>query len=273
MPKEYQKLSSAKYFGDREHFYLRKKRARTFALHSHDYFEVELLLDGVGRQRLNGVEYEMKRGSFYLLTPSDFHSVEISEENTVWNLSFDDTMVSKETLEALFSAKNIFIQLSDGEVDRIDRIMSVIAEEGEDRKKVMPLFEYLMEYLLPKAERAESRTPINRAMLFVETYFREAPSLERTAKEVGLSTAYFGNLFKKTVGETYVSYLNRCKINCAKMLLENGKTVTEACFESGFGSLSGFLYTFKKSVGESPEAYRDKQKNAVKPLHFFENML
>lgn len=253
-----EKLTSKDYFCDREHFYAEKKNASNIPLHSHDYFELELVLEGGGVQILNGMEYPLKRGSLYLLTPSDFHKVEISEKNTVWNLAFDSTMIPENKYDALFSAKNMFCSLSEEETFKIDMVMSVLSCENEDRKRVLPLLEYVLDYVLPKSVMVEQRSHIDRAILFMETYFRENPSLERTAMEVGLSTAYFGNLFKKAVGETYVSYLNRCKINCAKMLLENGKTVTETCFESGFGSLSGFLYTFRKAVGTSPESYRKK---------------
>jgi AraC-like DNA-binding protein len=252
-----EKLTSKRCFGIREHFFAEKKNASNIPLHSHDYFELELVLEGDGMQILNGVVYPLKRGSFYLLTPSDFHKVEISEKNLVWNLAFDSTMISHNKCDALFLAKNIFCQLNEEDTLKIDMVMSVLSYENEDRKRVMPLLEYILDYVLPKSVMVEQRSHIDRAILFMETYFRESPSLERTAKEVGLSTAYFGNLFKKAVGETYVSYLNRCKINCAKMLLENGKTVTEACFESGFGSLSGFLYTFRKTVGTTPESYSE----------------
>jgi AraC-like DNA-binding protein len=46
------------------------------------------------------------------------------------------------------------------------------------------------------------------------------------------------------------------------MLLESGLSVTETCFSAGFGSLSGFLYTFRQTTGMSPSAYKDciKQK-------------
>lgn len=57
---------------------------------------------------------------------------------------------------------------------------------------------------------------------------------------------------------TYVTYLNRCKVRCAAMLLKNGKSVTEACFEAGFGSLSGFRYAFRQRMGLSPKDYMQR---------------
>lgn len=263
MSQAYPKLSAKHFLRSREHFFAEKKTAVAFPLHSHDYFELELVLEGNGTQILNGKEYGIERGSLYLLTPSDFHRVDISEENTVWNLAFDGSFLSADIKEKVFSLKDKLRHLTEEETTRADRVMSVLADEREDRERVAPLFEYLLGFILPDGKSIETGH-IRRAVIFIETYFRESPSLERTAREVGLSTAYFGNLFKSTMGVTYVSYLNRCKINCAKMLLEDGRTVTETCFDSGFGSLSGFLYTFRKEVGTSPESYRKTHFTAKK---------
>ena len=97
---------------------------------------------------------------------------------------------------------------------------------------------------------------MRRAILYVETHFRENPSLADAAEQACLSPVYFGNLFKQITGETYINFLNARKVSCAKMLLESGCSVTEACFASGFGSLSGFLHAFKQKTGVSPEKYK-----------------
>ena len=50
----------------------------------------------------------------------------------------------------------------------------------------------------------------------------------------------------------------------AKNLLINGMKVTEACFESGFESLSNFLKVFKAQTGQSPKEYQKKKKETIK---------
>ena len=44
-------------------------------LHWHDYFEMEFVYDGCGTQIVNAKTIPMSRGSVYLLTPLDFHTV------------------------------------------------------------------------------------------------------------------------------------------------------------------------------------------------------
>lgn len=97
---------------------------------------------------------------------------------------------------------------------------------------------------------------MQRAVVYVQEHFRDAPSLAQAAAVACLSPTYFGAQFRQTVGCTYVEYLNRCRVDCARMLLRQGVSVTEACFGSGFGSVSGFLYTFRRQTGLTPQAYR-----------------
>ena len=42
----------------------------------------------------------------------------------------------------------------------------------------------------------------------------------------------------------------------AKRILEQGASVTEACYESGFNDCSYFIKCFRKSVGFTPYQYR-----------------
>ena len=97
---------------------------------------------------------------------------------------------------------------------------------------------------------------MRKALLYLETHFRENPSLADIANQACLSPEYFCSQFKQLTGMTYLQYLNQRKVNCAKMLLESGLSVTETCFSAGFGSLSGFLYTFRQATGLSPSEYK-----------------
>ncbi|MBR6719732.1 MAG: helix-turn-helix domain-containing protein [Clostridia bacterium] len=55
----------------------------------------------------------------------------------------------------------------------------------------------------------------------------------------------------------YTDYLNKCKIESAGFLLKSSTmSVTEICFNSGFTSLSIFLWVFKEQTGKTPKEYR-----------------
>ncbi len=71
------------------------------------------------------------------------------------------------------------------------------------------------------------------------------------------SEAHFIRVFKQTFGETPHRYLQRRRVERAMFLLrETDRSVTEICFEVGFGSLGTFSRTFTSIVGEPPTTYR-----------------
>ena len=58
--------------------------------------------------------------------------------------------------------------------------------------------------------------------------------------------------FKANHGLTFQGYQRMLRINGALHHLKNGDSVTEAAFENGYDSLSGFADAFKKIVGANP---------------------
>jgi len=58
--------------------------------------------------------------------------------------------------------------------------------------------------------------------------------------------------FKKHYGITFHGFQRMYRINNAYKELKDGKKTTDTAFQTGYESLSGFGYTFKKLVGKSP---------------------
>lgn len=59
--------------------------------------------------------------------------------------------------------------------------------------------------------------------------------------------------FKKNHGMTFQSFQRMYRINDAYQELKSGKKITDTAFNTGYESLSGFGYTYKKLIGNSPK--------------------
>lgn len=94
---------------------------------------------------------------------------------------------------------------------------------------------------------------------FIETHYHEPIIVGEVAKLSNLTTAAFCRYFKKSTHLTFTDFLNQYRINQAKKLLLQDKTVSEACYESGFENLSHFNKTFKKIEGDNPTAFKKRQ--------------
>ncbi|MEU1351796.1 helix-turn-helix domain-containing protein [Streptomyces sp. NPDC005775] len=94
----------------------------------------------------------------------------------------------------------------------------------------------------------------------------DVPALARLAH---VSAAHFSRTFRATFGETPHRYLQRRRVERAMFLLrETDRSVTDICFEVGFGSTGTFSRTFREIVGQSPRTYRKEAVAAHVPTCF-----
>ena len=67
---------------------LQRRLTEPYPVHGHDYFELELVVSGSGRQWLNGEALSMEPGCLYLLSPADYHRLEPNASLDVFSFHF-----------------------------------------------------------------------------------------------------------------------------------------------------------------------------------------
>jgi AraC-like DNA-binding protein len=91
---------------------------------------------------------------------------------------------------------------------------------------------------------------------YIAQFYNLDPDVNAVAEKVGLSTAAFCRYFKKQTRQTFSDFVNGYRVNEAKNLLLQDKTITETCYATGFEQLPYFNKVFKKITGETPSAFR-----------------
>ena len=107
----------------------------------------------------------------------------------------------------------------------------------ENRGNFSCLRDFQQKYIQEQAERYENDTirPVRKAKEYIQNHFSDPLTLEEVSEMVGLSTAYFSVLFKKTEGEGFAKYLINVRMEQAKLLLrESNLPVTEICRRVGY---------------------------------------
>lgn len=98
---------------------------------------------------------------------------------------------------------------------------------------------------------------VRQAMLFIQDNFSEAISRQEIARHVNIAEDYLTFCFRQELGTTPIKYLQRCRINQARLLLKNSsKSITQIALEVGFPDSSYFSRIFHRETGLSPESYR-----------------
>jgi len=98
---------------------------------------------------------------------------------------------------------------------------------------------------------------LRRALAFIEANLQTHLSLERVAREAGMSKFHFCRHFKAVMGMSFREFLARRRIERASALLRDQKrSVTEVYLEVGFKDLSHFGRVFRKVTGHPPSRFR-----------------
>jgi AraC-like DNA-binding protein len=91
---------------------------------------------------------------------------------------------------------------------------------------------------------------------YIEAHYSEKMDIIDMAKLTHLTHAAFCRYFKKMTLMTFTEFVNQYRVNQAKKRLLLDNTVTEACFQCGFESLSYFNRIFKKVTGLNPMQFK-----------------
>lgn len=237
------------------------------APHGHNYFEIELILSGKGIYSVNGTDYNLDTYNVFLLTPADFHQIQAESDIHLYNLSFNEEILNNRLIISMSSPKvEKAYSFKEPLLTYFRNAFELLAEECRiDGHCKMQLCEYILEFILRNNTNTElcTSTPealsgIKKALLYLEMHFKEDITLSTLAKQAGFHPSYFSELFHETTGETYKEKLNSLRISHSKTLLKNGYSVSDACYESGFGSLSNFLTVFKQTCHMTPSQYKKK---------------
>jgi AraC-like DNA-binding protein len=92
-------------------------------------------------------------------------------------------------------------------------------------------------------------------------HFSERITMRDAAVLAGMSSPQFARLFKRVAGTTFVTYLTHLRLSHGQQLLqETDRTIAEIAASAGFADQSYFDKRFKKSFGNSPREFRERQR-------------
>ena len=250
-----------------EHFYPAGNHAQ---LHWHDYYELEIILDGSGTHTINDKTYEVVKGSAYLLTMQDVHIILAKTDLKILNVcivrpNIDDSFASLLT-KGEINRTHVF---TDSELTQfkerlnyIEKLSLINADYARLLKK--NLVEELVIRITTDGKPIKidgNPDNVQKCVDIINRDFMQDISLESVAEKLFLSPNYLGWAFKKALNVTFREYLNEVRLKYARnLLLSTDLQLKEVAAYSGFNSVEYFSAVFKKKTKESPVKFRQRRK-------------
>jgi len=147
--------------------------------------------------------------------------------------------------------------------------LSIDPMEGirwHDRDLAKSLYQFLFSVLDETYSIVHSELTINPAVIaaekYIRTHYNNKLTLDIVAEAVYITPTYLSTLFSKTLGTSFVSYVNQVRIEKAQELLRESNIDPNTLGEQvGFGDYKYFCQVFKRITGVTPNQYRNQILN------------
>lgn len=254
--------------------------------HHHDFSELVIVEQGVGVQRVEGVEYPVRTGDVFIFQGDREHCFTNRE-----NLSFINVMFSLEelplpwehlktipgyhalfVLEPTYRARHGFksrLQLDHTSMSEAQVIVNAMCEEQLHQRPgcQVLMLSWLMELMVmlsrkysgSDSESAKALLRIGAVVSALEADYSRQWRLPDMAKEAGMSVNNLLLAFRGAIGTSPINYLLQVRIRKAmEMLRSSSSTISEIAFSVGFSDSNYFSRQFKRAAQLSPREFRRK---------------
>lgn len=116
-----------------------------------------------------------------------------------------------------------------------------------------------LSFIIFQGQKEHDDEQIKKAQEFIENNFQEKITVDQLASMFAIGRRNLERRFKKATSNTVVEYIQRVKMEAAKMNLESSReNVNEVMYKVGYTDTKAFRNTFKRITGLSPLQYRSK---------------
>jgi transcriptional regulator GlxA family with amidase domain len=114
-------------------------------------------------------------------------------------------------------------------------------------------------FVVFNSQKAHTDEAVQKAQAFIEQNIGEKIAVSQLAAMLALGRRALERRFKKATSNTVVEYIQRVKMEAAKMSLESRRhNVNEVMYHVGYTDPKSFRVTFKRITGLSPVQYRSQ---------------
>ena len=251
--------------------------------HWHHSLEILLIDTGSMEVNMNDTRLQLQMGDFVLINSGDIHSTSCSEHARICvlqipypflksnipeydHIRFRTGSCGKEETDRTFRLLLRQLQECGGQNLRPQKQPQPELSPGLSLHFKSLLYELLylcvLRYQLPEADRGGRFSDTERARLiavtdYVNAHYTEPVTLQEAAAVVALNPEYFCRFFKKSMGITFLEFVNQVRFShVCRDILHTDQSITEILARHGFTNYKLFRRMFHETYGCTPSAKR-----------------
>lgn len=132
---------------------------------------------------------------------------------------------------------------------------------SQSTQHILSLLLYRNQSLPIEQSSGQRRSSLENVIEYMQNNLNSNLRLKDFAREAGMSASHFSERFRRQTGQSPIAYFIHLRMRLACRMLDlSGKPVKTVASEIGYRDPYYFSRIFKKSMGISPENYRDIKK-------------
>lgn len=281
-------------------YYHRFKTMEGLSEHSHDFYELNVIIKGQGTHRVGEKTFVIKKGMAFLIPPFVRHSYTFENNDfVIFHILFHNMFFDKyHSLLKNIVGFNLLFEIEPYvrlHANSTNFLLSLVADDfaalapsfkrlvmlenktsanTQREKEFLTLYiisvicDNMKNFMMVNKETDASLFYILKAAEYIQNNYAEKITLTKLCREANMSKTSFLQHFKNNYNCTPSEYLNDYRINQSKIMLrETDKNVATIAQNCGFFDSSHFIRCFSKKVSVSPAKYREnilKEKQSNK---------
>ncbi len=224
----------------------------TFGPYTRDYTLIHFIKRGCGVLLCRGREYPVHAGEAFLILPGEITTYRADLKDPweyAW-VGFDGALTPRfSELPPVFSFTRNWPE---------EMILQYETSGTLEYGLASTLFLMYADLFL---SAKPSNHYVRRVADYIHALYMQDLRVEQIARDMNLDRRYLTRLFKEKTGKTVQEYLIATRLEAAKRLLEEGRSVGEAAALSGYSDVCNFSKMFRRTYGTSPGRFRSKERN------------
>lgn len=226
----------------------------------HSHLELYFVDDGEMDITVNSHYRKLKKGEMCVVLSFDSHAYATKDYSKSSVLiiplylcgEFTEFVKNKTTLNPFITDKKV--------VSKIKRYIKLL--NGSSKNEILQKG-YIYTVLGLVAENIDfcsDSSPFDpslssRLLTYIYDHFREDLTLKSLSQSLGYNENYLSRYFSSSFKISFSKYLSTVRLKNVLLLMHEGKSLTEAAFDSGFNSIRTFYRSFKAEFGVPPKEY------------------
>ncbi len=251
-----------------------RSETESFGAHYHDYYEIFLTLSDGLTHTVNGVKTKLANGELVFVRDFDYHLYSCKKPSSFVNIAFStatfDCMANylgdgfpRDKLLVAKMPPSVMLESNDK-----NRLLADFSELNtvnfDDKKMLKTRFRILLTDIFARYFMNIRTDETNGTPYWLERCCEKMKQPQNficgTEKMFELSQKsreHTTRSLQKHYGLSPSEYVNKLRINyAANLLINSNLSVTDICYECGFGNMSWFYELFRAEYGMTPRQFR-----------------